>query len=79
MDVLCRYAEGLAAVGNKLVLVSTNDTIEEQIGVAGITDVIGPDNVYRGSERVGASVQRAQADAVAWVEGNRRPGGISAP
>jgi len=74
MDVLRRYAEGLAAVGAKLVLVSTNDTIDEQIGVAGITDVIGPENVYRGSERVGASVERAQADAAAWVEANRRPG-----
>ena len=77
MDVLRRYAEGLAAVDSKLVLVSTNDTIEEQIGVAGITDVIGPENVYRGSERVGASLERAQADAVAWVEANRCPGGTN--
>jgi len=77
MDVLRRYAEGLAAVDSKLVLVSTNDTIEEQIGVAGITDVIGLENVYRGSERVGASLERAQADAVAWVEANRCPGGTN--
>jgi len=77
MDVLRRYAEGLAAVDSKLVLVATNDTIEEQIGVAGITDVIGPENVYRGSERVGASLERAQADAVAWVEANRCPGGTN--
>ena len=77
MDVLRRYAEGLAAVDSKLVLVATNDTIEEQIGVAGITDVIGLENVYRGSERVGASLERAQADAVAWVEANRCPGGTN--
>jgi SulP family sulfate permease len=67
MDVLHRYAVALAAVGSRLVIVSANERIQEQLVVTGITDVIGPDNVYAGDERVGATVRRAYDDAIAWV------------
>ena len=68
MDVLHRYAESLAAVGSKLVVVSANDRIIDQMTVNGIVDVIGSENVYPGSERVGATTRRAYDDALAWVE-----------
>jgi SulP family sulfate permease len=68
MDVLYRYGESLAAVGSKLVLVSTNERIDEQLAVTGIADLLGPENVYRGDERVGATARRAYEDALAWVE-----------
>jgi SulP family sulfate permease len=71
MDVLLRYARSLAAVGSKLVVVSTNERIDEQLAVTGITDVIGIENVYSGDERVGAAVRRAYDDAVAWVATQR--------
>ena len=71
MDVLYRYAQNLAAVGSKLVVVSTNERIEEQLNITGLTALIGAENVYRGDERVGAAVERAQADATAWVEAHR--------
>jgi SulP family sulfate permease len=71
MDVLDRYAISLWGVGSKLVLVSTNDEIDAQLEAAGLTESIGFDNVYRGNERVGATVMRAHADAVAWVEARR--------
>jgi SulP family sulfate permease len=71
MDVLYRYGQGLAAVGSKLVVVSTNERIEEQLAVTGIADLLGPENVYRGDHRVGATVRRAHADAQAWVEAGR--------
>ena len=71
MDVLARYAAALVAVGSKLVIVSANDRIIEQLAVTGITDLIGEDNIYRGDERVGATIERATADAVAWVEAQR--------
>jgi len=74
MDVLRRYAESLEAVGSKLVIVSANERIHEQLTVTGIMDVIGSENVYMSDERVGASVKRAHKDAVAWVEANRRAG-----
>jgi SulP family sulfate permease len=74
MDVLYRYAQGLAAVGSRLMVVSTNERIDEQLALTGITDVIGPASVYRGDERVGATLKRAHAEAATWVAANRTPG-----
>ncbi len=68
MDVLYRYAVSLEAVGSRLVIVSANERIIEQLVATGVTGVIGTDSVYRGDERVGATVRRAHADAVAWVD-----------
>ena len=67
LALLRRYATSLAAVGSKLVIVSTNERVEEQLRVAGITALIGSENVYTGDERVGAALRRAHADAAAWV------------
>ena len=71
MDVLLRYAQALAAVESKLAVVSTNERIDEQLAVTGITAVIGAENVYAGDHRVGAAIRRAHDDAVAWVAANR--------
>ena len=71
MDVLRRYAEVLVAAGSKLVIVSANERIIEQLSVTGITEVIGDENVYPGDERVGAAIERASAEATAWVEERR--------
>jgi sulfate permease, SulP family len=68
MDVLLRYATTLAAVGSKLVLVSVGDRVVEQLQVAGVTAVVGHDNLYLGDERVGATLARATHDASAWVD-----------
>jgi sulfate permease, SulP family len=79
MEVLYRYANGLAALGSKLVIVSANKRIHEQLAVTGITDLIGSENLYTGDERVGATVKRAHADAIAWVKAYRRVGESDAP
>lgn len=71
MDVLHRYAEALRDAGSKLVIVSANERIIEQITVTGIVDIIGMDSVYPGDERVGATIARATADAEAWVAAHR--------
>ena len=71
MDVLHRYAKALEAVDSRLMIVSANERLIEQLAVTGITEVIGADSVYPGDERVGATVKRAYADALAWVEAHR--------
>jgi SulP family sulfate permease len=78
MDVLLRYAQSLAAVDSKLVVVSTNERIDEQLGVTGITEVIGAGNVYSGDHRVGAAIRRAYDDALAWVADQRDRSGTGA-
>lgn len=71
MDVLRRYAVALDAAGSRLVIVSASERIIEQLAVTGITEVVGHDAVYPGDERVGAALEQAHADAVAWVESRR--------
>ena len=57
----------LATVGSKLVIVSLNEPLAEQFRVTGFTDFIGPENLYRATERVGAALEQAQRDARAWI------------
>ena len=77
MDVLARYARALTAASSKLVIVSASDRIQEQLRVTGITDLIGPGNIYTGDERIGATLKRAYADAEKWIEENRLADGTS--
>jgi sulfate permease, SulP family len=79
MDVLHRYAEALAACDSKLVIVSASERIQEQLRVTGITDLIGPGNIYPGDERIGATLKRAYADAVTWIAHNQPAAGTAAP
>ncbi len=78
MDVLRRYAQTLKATGSKLVIVSASERIQEQLRVTGVTDLIAPENIYTGDERVGATLKRAYADATAWIEQNQRATGTDA-
>ena len=78
MDVLRRYAEALTAVGSKLVIVSASERIQEQLRVTGVTDLIAPQDIYAGDERVGATLKRAYADATFWIEHNQPATGTDA-
>jgi SulP family sulfate permease len=71
LAVLSRYAENLAGVGSKLVIVSTGDRVEEQLRLSGVTATVGPENVYPSDDRVGAALAEAYADASAWVAERR--------
>ena len=67
IDVLRGYAESLAGVGSKLVLVSLNDRLAEQFRVTGLVDLIGVENMYESTERVGAASEQANRDALVWI------------
>ena len=75
MDVLLRYAQALVASDSKLVIVSASERIQEQLRVTGVTDLITPENIYSGDERVAATLKRAYADAMTWIERNQLAGG----
>ena len=78
MDVLRRYAQTLTAAGSKLVIVSASERIQEQLRVTGVTELIAPQNIYGGDERVGATLKRAYTDAIAWIEHNQAATGTDA-
>lgn len=67
IDVLHRYASTLVAADSKLKLSAVSDRVMEQLQVAGITDVIDADDLYRADDRVGVTLSRAHDDALAWV------------
>ena len=72
IDVLRRYAESLADVGSKLVVVSLNERLAEQFRVTGLTDIIGDENMYLSTPRLGAALDQAYSDAQAWIAGQDR-------
>lgn len=68
MDVLLHYAEELRDHESKLVLVSADENMEEQLAMAGITGVVGSQSVYASDEWVGQTLKQAYRDATEWVE-----------
>jgi sulfate permease, SulP family len=77
IDVLARYASQLQSVGSRLVVVSVDRRVKDQLTAGGVIDLIGCDGVYGGDERVGAALSRAIEDAHAWVAGQRAAGSDS--
>ena len=71
MDVIGRYAASLKAAGSRFMLVTDSDVIPEQLKRTGALDLIGEENVYRGTEWVGETLRRAYADAQAWMDADR--------
>ena len=67
MELLGRYSQALTAVSSKLVIVSASERIQDQLRMTGVTDMIGPDNIYPTDERVGATLKRAYDDAQRWI------------
>ncbi|NKB40690.1 MAG: STAS domain-containing protein [Ilumatobacter sp.] len=67
IDVIKGYAAELHGVNSKLMIVTANRNVIRQLRVAGATEVIGPDNIYRSTSFIGESSRQAHADAVAWV------------
>jgi len=67
MDVLARYARRLQNVDSKLMLVSADDRVIEQLTVTGVTQLIGTENVYPKDAVLGRTLARAHHDALDWV------------
>jgi SulP family sulfate permease len=77
MDVLRRYAEALSAADSKLVIISGDDRVHEQLAVTRVTAAVGSENLYTSDEWVGATLKRAYAESVTWVADAHRDGGES--
>ena len=75
MEVLRRYGEDLAQANSKLVLISGDDRILEQLAVSRVTDVVEPGDVYSSDEWLGKTVKIAHRDAQAWVAADPTTGG----
>lgn len=67
VDVLARYAQDLAAVDSKLMIVSVDPRVRRQLRVGGVLEILGPDNVIDGDERVGLALKTAIDRANDWI------------
>ena len=74
MDVLERYADSLRAVDSKLMLVSVNEHIQHQLDATGVTDAVGPNNIYLSDEWLGATVKQAYRNAQDWIDSSAAQG-----
>ena len=67
IDTLGGYGSDLRDVDSKLMIVTDNPRVIRQLRVTGTAEILGVDNLYRGTAFLGATVRRAHDDATAWV------------
>jgi SulP family sulfate permease len=68
MDVLRRYAESLNAASSKLVIISADEKIHQQLAATRVTGVVGTDNIYTSDQWIGATLKVAHDDAAGWID-----------
>lgn len=68
VDVLARYAAQLDQAGSRLVVASVDSRVMCQLHSGGVVDIIGPEGVVIGDERVGAALASAVSEAQAWID-----------
>ena len=74
IEVLKSYATSLLDVGSKLVIITDSDTVVGQLASTGATDLIGEENIVRGTQWLTEALQDTAEDADAWVDDHRSPG-----
>ena len=68
IDVLARYAAQLVEAGSRLVIVSVDVRVLRQLRAGGVVDIVGPEGIHIGDERVGAAVARAVSEGQVWID-----------
>lgn len=68
VTVLRRYVEALNAQNGRLMLVGIDARVHEQLKKTGLAEVIGAENIFLSTPRLGEAMNRAIAHADAWLE-----------
>jgi sulfate permease, SulP family len=72
VTVLQRYCEALRAHDSRLMLVGVDPIVRDQLAKTGVLRTIGEENVFVATTQLGEALNRAVADAEAWLA--RSPG-----
>ena len=67
ITVLRRYAEALQDRNSKLMLVGVDQAVLGQLAKTGVLDIIGAENVFLATPKLGAAMNQAAAAAYAWI------------
>jgi len=70
--VISRYAEALAGVDSKLMLIYSDGRVRDQLAASGAVDLIGEENLYESEQWLGRTMIVAHADAEEWVKSHAR-------
>jgi SulP family sulfate permease len=73
MDLLGRYAKALRAADSRLVVMSVEDRVLDQLEVTGAAEIIGRDHIYPADDWLGRELRSVAADSRAWVDDHRAP------
>jgi sulfate permease, SulP family len=76
VTVLQRYAQALQARQGKLMLVGLDPLVRDQLAKTGVLALIGDENVFLATPKLGEALNRAVAAASAWLG---QPSGGAAP
>lgn len=68
ITVLRRYAETLAARGNRLMLVGVDQPLYDQLDRTGVLAIIGDECIFFATPHLGEAMNRAVEVAHAWIE-----------
>ena len=71
MDILGRYAEELREHDSRLVVISIESQVLDQMVVTGTAERIGTDNIYPVDDWLGRELRSAFVEAEEWVETNK--------
>jgi len=69
-ETMARYSEELQNVHSKLMVVLDNDNVLDQLSIAGVTESMGEENIYRSTKWLSKTVRRANDEAEAWIAEN---------
>jgi SulP family sulfate permease len=67
VSVLQRYAESLRAHDSKLMLVGVDPAVRNQLAKTGLLSLIGEENIFMATPRLGEAMNQAVAAAYAWL------------
>ncbi|MDN5766966.1 MAG: STAS domain-containing protein [Humibacillus sp.] len=67
IEVLRAYASQLIEADCRLMIVTDSDRVLRQLRLTGITELIGPDRIYRSTSFLREATRQANADAADWI------------
>ncbi|MEN8235385.1 MAG: SulP family inorganic anion transporter [Actinomycetota bacterium] len=68
LGVLSKYTQELRDGGNRLVLAGVEEPVYSSLKKTRVLEIVGEENVFRAEPGIGASLDHAYEDGLAWVE-----------
>ena len=71
LDLIARYAQQLHDVDSRLMVMSVDPRVLDQLVVTGVADILGTENIYPSDDWLRRELKAAMGDAETWVSANQ--------